>query len=35
MLPRGLDGEMMWKVMGKNYKENLKKLIQHSLVKVY
>ena len=35
MLPRGLDGDMMSKIMGKNYRENLKKLIDHSLVKFY
>lgn len=35
MLPRGLDIEMIGKIISKNYQENLQKLLNYSLVKKY
>ena len=32
LLPKGLDPEMMSKVFGLKWKENVKKLVMHSLV---
>lgn len=35
MLPRGLDLEMISRIISKNYQENLQKLTNYSLVKKY
>ncbi len=35
MLPRGLDLEMISRIISKNYQENLQKLTSYSLVKKY